>query len=346
MLGHPAMKLAHVGPVAAVLLSFSAVACSAGTDETASDEAAVHAGQPTDVCANLAAGPFTPGDIGTLFNGSEDFTFDGQGGIVGHKGAAMTVVKGETVTTIGNIAGQTWGVRYQANGNLLVASPQQNKVISLKPDGTQSDFFAGLSGPNGIYVAHDGNVFLTEFGGRVSKIAPDSTRTVYAQGASFAQGADGIVVDEDKGIVFYDEYQKGKINRIAVNAAAGTAPVTVATIPGAALDGMLLDECGNILVLDNGRSRLFRVRTDVQGNAVGQPELLASFPKNVAAANFGAGPGFDPKTLYVTGNPGVVYTLQLGVGGKNIVHPAPPAVTPTEPTTPVVPPTDPAGSTH
>ena len=342
------MKLALVS-TAAVLVSFSAVACTSSTEEPSANESAVHnGGAPANACANLASGPFTPGDIGTLFNGSEDFTFDGNGGIVGHNGAAMNVVTPSSeagaapqTRTLGNIAGQTWGVRYQANGNLLVASPQQNKIISIAPDGTQSDFFAGLSGPNGIYVAHDGNVFLTEFGGRVSKIAPDTTRTVYAQGASVAQGADGITVDEDKGIVFYDEYQKGKISRIAVNASPGTAPVAVATIPGAALDGMLLDECGNILVLDNGRNRLFRVRTDVQGNAVGQPELLATFPKNVAAANFGAGPGFDPKTLYVTGNPGVVYTLQLGVGGKNVVHPAPPAVDPT-----TTPPTDPAGSTH
>lgn len=342
------MKLALIS-AAAVLVSFSAVACSATSEEgSANDEQAVHnGGKPADACSTLASGPFTPGDIGTLFNGSEDFTFDGNGGIVGHNGAAMNVVTPSSeagvapqTRTLGNIAGQTWGVRYQANGNLLVASPQQNKVISIAPDGTQTDFFAGLSGPNGIYVAHDGNVFLTEFGGRVSKIAPDTTRTVYAQGASVAQGADGITVDEDKGIVFYDEYQKGKISRIAVNAAPGTAPVAVATIPGAALDGMLLDECGNILVLDNGHNRLFRVRTDVQGNAVGQPELLATFAKNVAAANFGAGPGFDPKTLYVTGNPGVIYTLQLGVGGKNIVHPAPPAVDPPAPAT------DPAGSTH
>ncbi|MFO0735024.1 MAG: gluconolactonase [Labilithrix sp.] len=339
------MKLALVSAVA-VLVSFSAVACTAGDspNDSASDEAAVHAG-PADACSTLAVGPFTPGELGTLFSGSEDFTFDGKGGIVSRRGQAVVAVNAQTqaATTLGTIPSSSWGIRYQENGNLLVASPQQNKIFSLAPDGTVSDFLTGLSGPNGIYVAHDGNVFLAEFGGRVSKIATDGTKTVYAQGASVAQGADGIVVDEDKGIVFYDEYQKGKINRIAVNAAPGTAPVAVATIPGAALDGMLLDECGNILVLDNGRSRLFRVRTDVQGNAVGQPELLASFPKNVAAANFGAGPGFDPKTLYVTGNPGVVYTLQLGVGGKNVVHPAAPVVEPTEPT---VPPTDPAGSTH
>ena len=340
------MKLALVS-VAAVLASFSVVACSATTDEANSDEAAVHNGTPpaTDVCANLASGPFTPGDIGTLFNGSEDFTFDGNGGIVGHKGTAMTLISGAEsgapARNLGDIAGQTWGVRYQANGDLLVASPQLNKVISIAPDGTQKDFFAGLSGPNGIYVAHDGNVFLSEFGGRVSKIAPDTTRTVYAVGATYAQGADGITVDEEKGIVFYDEYQKGKISRIAVNAAPGTNPVPVATIPGAALDGMLLDACGNILVLDNGHNRLFRVRTDAQGNAVGQPELLATFPKNVAAANFGAGAGFDPKTLYVTGNPGTVYTLQLGVGGKDIVHPAPPA-----PATDNPPATDPPATTH
>jgi sugar lactone lactonase YvrE len=306
----------------AALLFLTTAAC-VGSEPDGSDRTF---GADTDPCASLASGPFTPGEAGTLFDGSEDFTFDGQGGIVGHKGSDMTLVHGSSAAAsskvLGSISGQTWGVRYQASGDLLVASPSTDKVISLAPDGTQKDFLTGLSGPNGIYVAHDGNVFLTEFGGKVSKIAPDGTKSVYAQGSATAQGADGIVVDEDKGIVFYDEYQKGKISCIAVGAPAGTTPTAVATIPGASLDGMLLDQCGNILVLDNGRSRLFRVRIDAQGNASAAPELLASFPKNVAAANFGSGAGWDPNTLYVTGNPGTIYTVPLGVTGKKLVTPA------------------------
>ncbi|MBX3228298.1 MAG: gluconolactonase [Labilithrix sp.] len=327
------MKLALV--TAAALLSVTAVACVGASDEqSGSDEAAVRPGlpppEPADPCANLASGPFTPGELGTLFSGSEDFTFDGLGNIVAKRGndfAALNPVT-QTARRIGTVAGQTWGVRYRKGGDLLVASPGAKKIVSIAPDGTASDYLTDLASPNGLYVDHDDNVFLAEFGGRVSRIAPDGTRKVYAQGAATAQGADGIVVDEEKGILFYNEYQKGKINRIAVDAPAGTAPTAVATIQGAAVDGMLLDQCGNILVVDNGRSRLFRVRLDAEGNATAQPEFLATFPKNVAAANFGSGPGFDEKTLYVTGNPGTVYTVPLGVGGKKIVGPAAPSTEP------------------
>lgn len=322
------MKLALL-TAAAALLSVTAVACVGEPEDPAgSDEAAVRPGlppPPADPCANLAAGPFTPGELGTLFSGSEDFTFDGLGNIVAKRGNEFTALNPVTQTArnLGTVAGQTWGVRYRGNGDLLVAVPGAKKIVSVAPDGTVSDYLTNLASPNGLYVDHADNVFLAEFGGRVSRIAPDGTRTVYAQGAATAQGADGIVVDEDKGILFYNEYQKGKISRIAVNAPAGTAPTAVATIQGAATDGMLLDQCGNLLIVDNGRSRLFRVRLDAEGNATAQPELLATFPKNVAAANFGSGPGFDAKTLYVTGNPGTVYTVPLGVGGKKVVGPAP-----------------------
>jgi sugar lactone lactonase YvrE len=95
----------------------------------------------------------------------------------------------------------------------------------------------------------------------------------------------------------------------------------VAQIPGASLDGMVLDACGNVYAVDQGRSRLFRVRTDAVGAASAEPELLATFPKNVANAQFGSGPGFDPNTLYVAGNPGSVFTLSLGVGGAPVPAP-------------------------
>jgi hypothetical protein len=46
---------------------------------------------------------------------------------------------------------------------------------------------------------------------------------------------------------------------------------------------------------------------------------LAVFPSNVANAQFGVGEGFDDHTLYVAGNPGDVYTVQLEFPGAPIV---------------------------
>jgi hypothetical protein len=51
------------------------------------------------------------------------------------------------------------------------------------------------------------------------------------------------------------------------------------------------------------------------GAATGEPELLASAPQNVANAQFGRGPGFDPLTIYLSGNPGRVFAVPVGVPG-------------------------------
>ena len=51
------------------------------------------------------------------------------------------------------------------------------------------------------------------------------------------------------------------------------------------------------------------------------PELLASFPENVANAQFGLGTGFDVNTLYAVGNPGNVYAVPLGIPGAPIPTP-------------------------
>ena len=74
--------------------------------------------------------------------------------------------------------------------------------------------------------------------------------------------------------------------------------------------------------VDNGNSRLYRVRVDATGTATAQPELLAELPTNIATVQFGAGPGFDPRKVYVTGNPGTVYAIPVGIGCAPIPLPA------------------------
>lgn len=311
-----------------LLLGFSAVACFASSESVDSQQGAASTddGGSTDAsagenCDALRAGPFTPQSVGRPFQGSEDLAFDGKGNIAGKKGNSLILVGPEGTTTVAQLPGQTYGLRYRSNGDLVAAIPGSGKLVTVSPTGVVTDLLTGLGGPNGVYVDFDSNVWVTEFqGSKVSRLSPDGTRTVFASGPTTAQAANGVVLDAAKKILFYSEYQKGKVNRIASDA-PGSAPVTVATIQGAALDGMVLDACGNVYAVDQGSSRIFRVRIDANGNAAAAPELLATFPTNVANAQFGAGPGFDPKKLYVTGNPGTIYTLDLGVGGSPVPQP-------------------------
>lgn len=277
-------------------------------------------------CSSIAPGPLQPQLVGQPFSGSEDFAFDGQGHIVGKRGNSIVLVgatPGVGSTTLASLPGQTYGLRYHPNGNLIAAVPGAGKLVTVTPSGQVTDLLTGLGQPNGVYVDFDGNIWITEFSGnKVLRLAPDGTRSAIVSGTANAQAANGVALDAAKKILFYTEYSKGKINRIAADSPSAT-PIAVATIPGAALDGIVLDACGNVYALDQGSSRIFRVRIDASGNAAAAPELLATFPTNVANAQFGAGAGFDAKTLYVTGNPGSVYALQVGVGGAPV--PQPPA---------------------
>jgi sugar lactone lactonase YvrE len=323
------MTIRALSILASSTLTFALVACSGSPSGTSEALEGQGAAESTDiVCSAIPSGPFTVETMGQPFNGSEDFTFDGQGHMIGKVGNQLMLVGTSLAspTNLASLPGQTYGVRYNPNGNLIAAIPGAGKVVSIAPGGAATDLLTGLRGPNGIYIDFDGTTWLTEFNGnRVSRIAPDGTQTTLVSGGAMAQGADGIAHDAARGQLYYTEYGKGKVNRIAVDGSgAGTAtPVTVATIQGAALDGMVLDACGNVYVVDNGASKVYRVRIDANGAAAGAPELLGSFPKNVAAVNFGSGPGFDPKKIYLTGNPGVVYAISVGVTGAPV--PTPPA---------------------
>jgi sugar lactone lactonase YvrE len=314
------MKLALAS--SSVLVAFGFLACgdAPSPEHAASFDNTAEAGIQ---CASLPSGPVTPQLVGALFRGSEDFTFDGRGHIIGKRGSdlvAATVDAAAPARTIAQLPGQTYGVRYLANGDLVAAIPGAGKVVRVTPAGQVSDLATGLGGPNGVYVDFDENVWITEFGGgKVVVIAPNGAKQVVVSGAN-AQAPNGVVVDAARKLLFYTEYSKGKIHRLSLET-PGAQPVLVATVQGASLDGMVLDACGNVYAVDQGRSRLFRVRTDDSGAATAAPELLASFPTNVANAQFGSGEGFDPKKLYVAGNPGTVYALDLGVAGAPVPTP-------------------------
>lgn len=312
-------------------LSSALVGCATDQDTLSDADAGPGEGEGkadglSAACANLTAGPFQPVALGHVFDGSEDFAFDGRGSMVAKRGNNIVQVSSQgTVTgTIAALPGQTLGLRYHPTGYLIGAMVGAGKLVSVEPTGRVRDLATGLNGPNGVYVAADGNTYFTEGGAnRVTRLAPDGTRKTLVGGTQSAQGANGIVVNSATKRLYYTEYDKGRINRLDLGA-QNPSPVQVTTIPGARLDGLVLDSCGNLYVLDQGRSRLYRVRIGANGGAAAAPELLASFPVNVANAQFGAGAGFASNKLYVVGNPGTVFVLPVGITGAAVPTPAVP----------------------
>lgn len=275
-------------------------------------------GDPLD-CDAVVPGPLTPELFVSGYDGSEDLAFDGKGGLALKQGDKIIVVRADkSETTLAEGIPPAYGSRFVSDGRLLVALPQGGKVIAVDPQGAVSDFFGGTQGANGIYPDTAGDVWITEFGGsKVIRVGADMQETTIAMGQD-ASSANGVVFDPQRGLLFYTNYQSGRIRSVAIDdQGQPAAPAQIAEIDGAP-DGLALDACGNLYVVDQGNSLLYRVLLDDAGAAVGEPEVLAEFPSNVANAQFGVGEGFDDHTLYLAGNPGDVYTVAVEFPGAPI----------------------------
>ena len=270
-------------------------------------------------CENLPAGPIAAVEVLNVFNGSEDLAFDGKGHIVAKNGNTIILADAAGQTTdLVDLNGQAFGLRYRPDGVLVVARPGANTVVEVAPDGTVTDLLTNLAGPNGLYADFGGNVWMTEFqGGNVSRINPGGSVDIIV---SNVEAPNGVVFDSTREILFYTEYSNGLIFRVDVSPGGTPTPIQVTQIVSG-LDGLAMDVCGNLYVVGQQNNRLYRIQLDAIGDAVGNAEELASFTENVANAQFGSGPGFDPATIYVTGTPGTVFGVAVGVAGAPVPTP-------------------------
>ncbi|HFE47606.1 MAG TPA: gluconolactonase [Nannocystis exedens] len=292
---------------------------STGTTETATgtETEGIDTRGPGFDCDALLEGPFEPIQVSSAFDGSEDIAFNGKGLLAGKRGDDLLLIDAMGVETV--LAGgipKAYGLRYRSDGTLIVALPGEGRLIEVSPSGDVSELLTDLGGPNGVYVDTLDRVWITEFGGNaVIRLGVDNTLTTIVQGAD-AAAANGIVYDPERELLFYTNYQAGLVRSVQFVGDEPGAPTVVTSIDGSP-DGLVLDACGNLYVVDQGNSRLYRVLLDAEGAALGDPTLLAELTTNVANAQFG-GAGFEPLALYLGGNPGVIYRLDLMVGGAPI----------------------------
>lgn len=281
-----------------------------GTDtETETETAGVD-------CDALAPGPlaaevvFEPGDV---FDGSEDIAFDGQGHMVGKNGNGIVAVDAAGVEVDSwSDTGGTYGLRYRASGDLLAAKYMSGQIRIVQSGDTLVGMIGGV---NGLYPDFDGNVWFTNFS-EVQRINPDDSIDSIVAGPD-GGSANGVVFDPDRSLLFYTNYGPGLVRSVEIGGDGSPGTISmVASVPGANLDGLSMDACGNLYVVDQGGSALYRVFLDAAGAAIGDPEpLVDPFPANVANAVFGAGEGWDELSLYAAGVPGGVYRVEIGVPG-------------------------------
>ena len=269
-------------------------------------------------CEGLAPGPFDPEVVSTAFDGSEDLAIDNMLHLAAKAGNDVLLMDpGGDTMVLASVPGETLGLRFGLGGDLYAAQRQQGKLVRITPGGQVSDFATGLGGPNGVFPDLDGNIWVTDFSGdRVLRLDADATVTEVVTGAE-ATLANGIVYDPDRGLLFYTNYGSGRIASVTIDGDTFGAPTEVTTVPGAP-DGLAMDVCGHLYVVDNQGSDLYRVRLDPGGAADGPPELLASYPTNIANPHFGRAPGFCETCLYAAGKPGTIYRIDLGIFGAQV----------------------------
>jgi streptogramin lyase len=260
-------------------------------------------------CAGLPMGRVPATAVYSDFQGSEDLAFDGDGGLVAKNGGNLVRIDASlTPTTFAPLSGTVYGLRFAPNGDLFAARNDMNTVVKVV-GGTVTTFAMELGGPNGVHVDSAGNVWVTEFGaGRVLRLDPNGAETVIA---SNLDAPNGVILDETRNLLFFTEYFEGRVFRVDP---AGGTPTEVVQV-GGALDGLELDACGNLYVVDNQNDRIYRIDLDADANLIGEPVLLAVTQENIANAQFGRGPGWNATSLYAAGNPGVVYEIPVGVPG-------------------------------
>jgi hypothetical protein len=248
---------------------------------------------------------------------AEDFTFSADGYMISVSGGLKRTPFGGPAELLVPLPWSGRGTRFLPDGRLVVAAVETGDLMLLDPDtGAQQVLAGGLSNPNGVAVGIDGKVYVAT-SGQILQVDPDTAAIeVIADlpGNSF----DGIVFSPDFRRLYFNE-ELGQVHYLDFDddGNPGTSQVGAqipVSIGFGILDGMSVDACGNLYVIEmNGV--VWRVRAD---DGLVEEVVRLSGINFIPAMNFGYPEvgGWDHDALYVLDFAGAVYEVQIGVPGK------------------------------
>jgi hypothetical protein len=295
---------------------------STTTDDGSSTDDGTTTGGVIDACDEIPTGPFAPTMAGNtpIYDGSEDLAFDGLGNLAAQRDDEILLVQADLSSTVlTDSLPDVFGTRYRGDGDLVLADFDGDELVLVSPGGVVTPWIADIDGPNGVYPDFFANVWVTEMNGdRVLRIDDTGTLHEVVVGTD-AESANGIVFDDARDLLFWTNWSEGTIRSVAIDAAFDPVgmPALVGTIPGGGPDGLALDVCGNLYVVDQANDELWRFELDDAGAEL-DSSSIAEFTTGVSNAQFGSGAGFATTSLYVTGNPGTVWVVDLQVPGAAV----------------------------
>lgn len=296
-------------------------------------------------CDTLMAGPFEATDQGLLFDvvdmlpplGPEDLAMDGNGGLVARSGSTLRrytlgdpLVLDASFTPPSGFTTPTLGIRYTPDGDLVMMQRAIGRVEVMHPDYTVETLLmqSAASVPNGLYVDPAGVLWTTFYGNsRVMRYDPSAMDPEFVQ-VAMQNAANGILFDPLRSILFYLYYSDGfspsQVWSLPIDAAGEPVgdPAVVVEIDDAFGDGLGLDVCGNLYVVDQGgatdlfqqnTSRVFRVFMDDFAELDELEELIVIDDAEVS--NIAWGDGAFATTAYLIGLRGHVFTADLQIAG-------------------------------
>jgi gluconolactonase len=217
------------------------------------------------------------------------------------------------------------GMMFDAHGNLIACADEHNQLWSIAPDKTVTVLVTNydgkyLNGPNDVWVAPDGGMYLTDpFYRRkwwdhttmaltnqpVFYLSPDRKKLFLV--ADDLKKPNGITGTPDGKTLYVADIQGDRTWRYDILPDGSLTNKTLAVAKGS--DGMTIDENDDLVMCANGRTNGVSIFNPA-GKLIGHIDVPEKWSANVC---FG---GKDRRTLFITASTSL-YSIRMNVKGAN-----------------------------
>jgi sugar lactone lactonase YvrE len=147
-------------------------------------------------------------------------------------------------------------------GTVLIADTDNNRVVAVAPDGTQSTILGtGLNQPLGVATDAAGDVLIADSGNnRVIGVAPNGTQMTVGTGlgSPFGLGVDAA------GDVYIADEDNNRVVKVAPDGTQSTVDTDLSAPTGVAVDA-----AGDVYIADLSNSRVVKIAPDGTRSTVG-----------------------------------------------------------------------------
>lgn len=184
------------------------------------------------------------------------------------------------------------------DGDMVYADNGTGALVRVSSSGATSNITTGLGYVYGVTVGPDGMVYVTY--DTIKRVDPDTgaTETVYTPSGGAIGTAHAINFNLDSTIMYIATIGNGTVYQMALDANLDPTgrPTAFASGMGSWMDGVEVDECGNLYVPNYSDSMLWRISPDGLTNTTMVTRSSTDYGHGVTWGN-GVG-GWDEHTLY------------------------------------------------